>query len=115
MEGYGTSSFSAAKLSYNILGIVSANQDRELAPTHTPVTGAGCYVVAGSSAIKELNCGSSIKPFISLREGSLPDFSLDHTGSSEKQEREVRGRERGGEREGREEEMGERGRLLTNL
>ena len=70
---------------------------------YTPVTGAGCYVVAGSSVIKELNCGSSIKPFISLREGSLPDFSLDHTGSSEEEEREVRGR-------GREEEREVRGR-----
>ena len=96
---------------------MSANQDGELAPAHTPVTSAGCYVVAGSSAIKELNCGSSIKPFISLREGSLPDFSLDHTGSSEKEEREVGRRERRKvrRREGREEEMRERGRLLTNL
>ena len=65
------------------------------------MTGAGCYVVAGSSAIKELNCGSSIKPFISLREGSLPDFSLDHTGSSEKEEREVGRREKGKIEEGR--------------
>ena len=68
-------------------------QTGELAPVHTPVTVAGCYVVAGSSVIKELNCGSSIKPFISLREGSLPDFSLDHTGSPEKEERKVRERE----------------------
>ena len=82
---------------------MSANQNGEPAPTYTPVTGAGCYVVAGSSVIKELNCGSSIKPFISLREGSLPDFSLDHTGSSEEEEREVRGR-------GREEEREVRGR-----
>ena len=66
---------------------------------YTPVTGAGCYVVAGSSVIKELNCGSSIKPFISLREGSLPDFSLDHTGSSEEEEREVRGRGEGRKKE----------------
>ena len=95
---------------YNLPGCCECkpkSKNGELAPVHTPVTGAGCYVVVGSSAIKELNCGSSIKPFISIREGSLPDLSLDHTGSPEKKEREVRGREerrREGRKKGRERE-----------